>query len=126
MDKSLIDELLKIADEDENEVYNNDLIREEIEGIIVVGNETTALTTAFVILMLAMHSNVQDLVHKELDYVLGNPNYNYVEQLTELRYLETVIKETLRLFPPGPLIVRKCTDNVDLRKFLLVFIISVC
>ncbi|XP_063709425.1 cytochrome P450 4c21-like [Culicoides brevitarsis] len=114
-EKNLVDELLKIADDDETETYTDDLIREEIEGIIVVGNETTALTASFVILMLAIHSEVQEVVHAEIDHLWTAPNMTYLEQLNEMRYTEMVIKETLRLYPPGPLIVRKCTENVPLQ-----------
>lgn len=90
----MVDELLKIADDDETETYTNDLIREEIEGIIVVGNETTALTASFVVLMLAIHPDIQDTVQMEVDNIYTNPNLNYMEQLNEMRYMEMVIKET--------------------------------
>lgn len=93
-EKNLVDELLKIADDDETETYTNDLIREEIEGIIVVGNETTALTASFVVLMLAIHPDIQDTVQMEVDNIYTNPNLNYMEQLNEMRYMEMVIKET--------------------------------
>lgn len=93
-EKNLVDELLKIADDDEAETYTNDLIREEIEGIIVVGNETTALTASFVVLMLAIHPEIQDAVQLEIDNIYENPNLSYLEQLNEMRYMDMVIKET--------------------------------
>lgn len=89
-----MDELLKIADDDESETYTNDLIREEIEGIIVVGNETTALTASFVVLMLAIHPEIQDTVQMEVDNIYTNKSLSYMEQLNEMRYMEMVIKET--------------------------------
>lgn len=97
-------------------LYTIEAIREEIEGIIVVGNETTALTAAFVILMLAIHSDVQDTLYQEIKRVFSYESATYVENLSELRYMDMVIKETLRLYPAGPLIVKKVTDNVELGK----------
>lgn len=82
----------------------------------MVGNETTALTTAFIVLMLAIHGEIQDNVYREIERVFKNDNATCVDNLSELRYTEMVIKETLRLFPPGPLIVKKATENVELSK----------
>lgn len=53
--------------------------------------------------MLAMHENVQQRVLEEINEVFG-PNKDFIidnEKLSELKYVEAVIKETLRLFSPA-------------------------
>lgn len=45
------------------------------------------------------------------------------EDLPRLKYLGAVVKETLRLFPPGPFLVRKVDRDLTLRKSP-VFIIT--
>lgn len=53
--------------------------------------------------MLAMHESVQQRVFEEINEVLG-PNKDVIidnEKLSELKYVEAVIKETLRLFSPA-------------------------
>jgi len=53
--------------------------------------------------MLAMHENVQSRVMEEIHEVFGECNDLIVdyEKLPELKYVEMVIKETLRLFSPA-------------------------
>lgn len=100
----------------DNIKYLSEKLRKEIEGLIVVGNEMTALTVSFAILMLAIHPTEQDRIYTELKRVGAKENIAYEDQLNELNYLEMVIKETQRLFPLEPMVVRKCRTNVDLRK----------
>lgn len=53
--------------------------------------------------MLAMHENVQHRVTEEINEVFGRNKDLIIdnEKLSELKYVEMVIKETLRLFSPA-------------------------
>lgn len=67
--------------------------------------------------MLAMHPEVQQKVVHELKEVYGTDdatiNYNSLSQLV---YLDMVIKETMRLFPVLPVSARKSTDEFQIGK----------
>ena len=52
-------------------------------------------------------------MQKELDEVLGASNYVTHEDLSRLNYLEAVIKETLRLYPSVPIVVRELGEDED-------------
>lgn len=53
--------------------------------------------------MLAMHESVQRAIVEEINGVFGENKDLIVdyEKLSELKYVEMVIKETLRLFSPA-------------------------
>lgn len=50
--------------------------------------------------MLAIHQDIQQEAYKEIYEVFGNSDRDIEkEDLPNLKYLEMVIKETLRMFP---------------------------
>lgn len=105
-----IDQILRLAEE--TDVFDDRAIRDELDTIIVGGNETSALTLSHVMLMLAIHEEIQQKVYNEIVNVLGGrdpaiPVHN--DHLSQLNYTEMVIKETMRLFPVGPVVARTCT-----------------
>lgn len=56
-------------------------------------------------------------MHEELDSIFGDSDRQCTFQDTmEMKYLERVILETLRLFPPVPLIARKIKEDVKISK----------
>lgn len=65
--------------------------------------------------MLGIHGDVQKKVRSEVDEVIGVGDVN-VESLSKLKYLEMVIKETLRLFPIAPLMVRQLNGELNLSR----------
>lgn len=72
--------------------------------------------------MLAMHENVQHRIVEEINEVFGEYKDLIVdyEKLSELKYVEMVIKETLRLFSPATGKRRLCSLETIL-KVLLIF-----
>lgn len=65
--------------------------------------DTSATTLNFLFLMLAMHENVQHRIVEEINEVFGEYKDLIIdyEKLSELKYVEMVVKETLRLFSPA-------------------------
>ncbi|XP_059172340.1 cytochrome P450 3A24-like [Physella acuta] len=78
--------------------------------IIFAGFETTSTTLQMCLYLLAQHPDIQEKAYQEIVNVIhsGKPTY---EELSQLRYLEQVLQETLRLYPPLPLITRKALNT---------------
>lgn len=89
-------------------------IREELDTMILNVYETTKNTAAFVLYNLARHPEVQQRVFEEASAVIGiNIKRDLDEKdMTNLTYLDAVIKETLRLYSPVAYIGRRLDSEV--------------
>lgn len=63
-----------------------------------------AVLIEWILARLVIHRDVQEKVHAELDKVVGRSRAVTEAHVTELTYLTAVVKEVLRLHPPGPLL----------------------
>ncbi|XP_065082874.1 probable cytochrome P450 313a4 [Ochlerotatus camptorhynchus] len=92
-----------------------DDIPHHIVMILFAGNDTTAKTVSFILLMLAMHPDVQDRCFQEIMQVCtGEDGFVSAEDVANLTYLDMVCKETMRLYPVGPMLARVTTGEVKL------------
>ncbi|XP_015173875.1 PREDICTED: cytochrome P450 4C1-like isoform X3 [Polistes dominula] len=96
--------------------YSEANIRDEINTFLFAGSDTSAGTLKFLFLMLASFPEFQNGVYEELYDMYGSSDVNddpiTYDDTKKMYYLERVIKETLRLFPPAPFIGRKLCKNI--------------
>jgi cytochrome P450 len=80
-----------------------------------------AVLMEWVLARLVLHRDVQARVHDELDRVVGRGRAVAESDAASLVYLHAVIKEVLRLHPPGPLLswARLATSDVHVDGFLI-------
>ncbi|XP_037050112.1 cytochrome P450 4g15-like [Bradysia coprophila] len=90
-------------------------IKEEVDTIMFEGHDTTAAGSSFVLCLLACHQEIQDRVFAEQKQIFGDSNRpaTFADTL-QMNYLERVIFETLRMYPPVPAIGREVKENVRL------------
>lgn len=88
-------------------------IREEVDTFMFEGHDTTASAITFALYNLARHPDIQQRAYEEIVNVLGTDSTTVVtvNTLNELKYLEMVIKESLRLYPSVPIISRRLTET---------------
>lgn len=94
---------------DRQEVY------EEMETIILASADTTSTALSVSILMLAIHQEYQDGVVDELRSIFSSVDEPVTrDHLSRMKFMELIIKETLRLFPVAPFLGREATDDIPL------------
>ncbi|XP_077266102.1 cytochrome P450 6k1-like isoform X1 [Temnothorax americanus] len=78
------------------------------------GFESSAATATFALYELAQHQDIQDRVREEIDDMLAKHADLTYEAINDMKYLKKVINETLRKYPPLPMLNRICTQDIDL------------
>lgn len=72
---------------------------------------------------MGCHQDIQEKVIQELDEIFGDSDRPVTFQDTlEMKYLERCLMETLRLFPPVPLIAREIKNDLKLGQFSETFL----
>ncbi|XP_053660991.1 cytochrome P450 4C1-like [Anopheles marshallii] len=109
-----------LVDQLQSSTLDNEAVEHELNTIIFAGNETSAMTVANTILLLATHPNVQEKLYQELRVQCGPEveNIGY-ETLNRLTYMEMVLKESLRLLPIAAVIGRRTSEELDLGGYRL-------
>lgn len=100
--------------------FSDEEIHDHIYTFVAAGYETTALQTAFTLLLLAIHKDVQEKVYQEILEAFPNDEMEINrEKLESLNYLEVVIKESMRLLPPVPIIGRETIEDFELNELIV-------
>ncbi|XP_046637353.1 cytochrome P450 4V2-like [Daphnia pulicaria] len=82
--------------------------------------DTTSVAMAWFLYLMAKCPEHQQLVTDELGQIFCDSDRPVTAQdLTRLKYLECCIKETLRLYPPFPVICRYLTEEVQIGYYIL-------
>ncbi|XP_055844053.1 probable cytochrome P450 4s3 isoform X2 [Episyrphus balteatus] len=86
----------------------DDEIREEVDTFMFEGHDTTSSALAFAIYLLSRHKEEQQKAYEEAVSLEG-------KEKETMKYLEAVIKETLRLYPSVPFYSRMMKEDFDIR-----------
>jgi cytochrome P450 len=81
----------------------------EVPTFLVAGHETTSTATTWALFALTQSPEVQDKLRKQL-LAVGTDNPT-MDELSALPYLDAVVRETLRLYPPVPSTMRVATQD---------------
>ncbi|KAI9118232.1 hypothetical protein K1719_010564 [Acacia pycnantha] len=81
-----------------------DHIKALLMDIFIAGTDTSAATLVWAMTSLMKNPRVMKKVQGEIRKLYGEKEFISEEDIERLPYLRAVVKETLRLFPPAPLL----------------------
>jgi cytochrome P450 len=106
-----------LAARDENGAPLTDRqVRDHVLTFLAAGHATTANALTWTFYLLAQHPRVMAKLTDELSTVLAGRDPS-VEDLARLPYLEAVVKESMRLYPPAWAQARRAVADFDLEGY---------
>nr|AYN79709.1 cytochrome P450 4G68 [Bemisia tabaci] len=107
---------LLIESADNGNVLTDKEVREQVDTIMFEGHDTTAAGSSFFLCIMGVRPDIQEKVVEELEQIFGDSDRPCTFQDTlEMKYLERCIMETLRMYPPVPIIARELQQEVQLK-----------
>ncbi|KAH6796290.1 hypothetical protein C2S51_037276 [Perilla frutescens var. frutescens] len=101
---TMVDHLLSLQ-ETQPQYYTDEIITGIIIALIIAGTDASVVATEWVMSFLLNHPDVMHKARQEIDTHIGHDRMVEEHDLPKLRYIHCIILETLRLFPPVPLLV---------------------
>lgn len=111
LDAPLVHALIAATDPETGRPLSDSEIRDEMIIFLFAGQDTTATTLTYTLWSLGRHPQIQDRVAAEVA-AIGDRRLT-TEDVGNLGYTVQVIKEALRLCPPGPTGSRRATRDVE-------------
>lgn len=87
--------------------------RDNLIGFFIAGHETTALTLTWALYLIGMHKPTAERIRAEVLEICGEGDIAY-EDLDKLLFTRAVIDETMRLYPPAPMLNRECYEETEI------------
>ena len=111
----LLSMLLHAVDsEDSKARMTDEQARDEAMVLFLAGHDTTAAGLTWLWYIMGKHPEVQERAHNELESVLQKNSPGFAD-VAKLPYLSSVIKETLRLYPPAiGIFAREAKQQIEL------------
>ncbi|KAG2377235.1 Cytochrome P450 [Vigna angularis] len=117
-EEDLVDVLLKFQNnsgENQDICLTDDNIKAIIDNIFAAGGETTATTIDWAMAEMIRNPRVMKRAQAEVREVFKMNGRVDETCINEMKYLKLVIKETLRLHPPAPLLLpRECGQTCEI------------
>ncbi|KAK4735196.1 hypothetical protein R3W88_009457 [Solanum pinnatisectum] len=114
--KDFVDVLLEIQNGKETGfLLQRDSLKAILLDIFAAGTDTTYSTLEWIMAELLRHPRAMETLQNEVRGLAQGKTEITEDDLGSMHYLKAVIKETLRLHPPGPLLIpRESTEDIKL------------
>ncbi|KAF3662232.1 Geraniol 8-hydroxylase [Capsicum annuum] len=109
----VLDVLLNISKEDPQEIDRNHIERLFLE-LFMAGTESTSNTFEWAMVEVMRQPYIVGKAKDELAEVIGRGKAIEEADVARLPYLQCIVKETLRMHPPDPIMFHKVDQDVEL------------
>ncbi len=106
--------LLEAAADPETGSMSDRELRDEVNTLLLAGHETTGLTLTWTLFELARHPELDAQLGAEIAAVVGRERLPMAADLGKLQLANSMIKESLRMYPPLPVLAREALHDVEL------------
>ena len=113
----LLSMLLAAQDEDDGGGMTDQQVRDEAMTIFLAGHETTANALTWTWYLLSGAPDVEATLHAEVDRVLQG-RLPTMGDLASLAYVERVVTESMRLYPPAWIIGRRAINEYPIGDYV--------
>ncbi|KVH89171.1 geraniol 8-hydroxylase-like [Cynara cardunculus var. scolymus] len=115
----ILDSLLDLNLKGRSESLSRDDMKHWVMDLFIGGTDTTSTTLEWAMAELIRNPGKKETARLEVINLMQNINRNIQEpDINQLPYLQAVIKETLRLHPPAPLLVpHQAMQDVNVQGF---------
>ncbi|XP_067002018.2 cytochrome P450 4C1 isoform X2 [Anabrus simplex] len=111
---------LLLESSEKGNLLTDEELREEVDTFMFEGHDTTSAGISWVLYLLGSHQDIQDKVFEELDGLFQDTQQApTMHDLQNMKYLEMVIKESLRIFPSVPFIGRVAKEDIQLGQYII-------
>ncbi|TKY68664.1 cytochrome P450 CYP82D47 [Spatholobus suberectus] len=101
-----IDVMLSVIEDDPVSGHTRDtIIKANVMNLMLAGSDTTSITMTWILSMLMKNPHALKRAQEEVDHHVGRDRRVEARDIKNLVYLQAIVKETLRLYPPGPVLV---------------------
>lgn len=117
----------RIITADHEEIMDDDQIKDNVLTMLLAGHETTANALTWTYYLVSQHPQIEKRIHEEIDSVISHSKENEnkiiktpnIEDLSKFNFIEKVIRESLRIYPPVWSIGRIVEDDYQIGKYIV-------
>ena len=115
----LLSRLVTTPDPETGELLDIGTIRDQVLMHLSNGFNGPSITGAWLPYVIGAHPDVEEKLVAEIDQITGgDPDYDLqYDDLMALSYTTQVIKETMRIYPPMPVTIRRSLKNGTLGRY---------
>jgi len=109
----LATKIMTTVDPNDGRGFDVQEMADQVSIFFLAGHETSAAALGWALYLLALNPDVQEKVAAEAALLGPEPEFS---DLSKLRFTRDVFRETLRLYPPVPMMVRETNGHEVFRK----------